>query len=62
MKKIEKCTATNSLFVEFLKFYLWLFVAFSTNVPQIKWPGYNRKGYTPESFDFSTASKHMSDK
>ena len=41
MKKIEKSTTTNSLFVDFLKFYLWLFVAFSTKIPQIKWPGYD---------------------
>ena len=40
MKKIEKSTTTNSLFVDFLKFYLWLFVAFSTKIPQTKWPGY----------------------
>ena len=37
-KKIDKSTTTNSLFVDFLKSYLWLFVAFSTNIPQIKWP------------------------
>ena len=40
MKKVEKSTTTNSLFVNFLKFYLWLFVAFSTKIPQIKWPAH----------------------
>ena len=39
-KKIDKSTTTNSLFVDFLKFYLWLFVAFSTKIPQIKWPAH----------------------
>ena len=48
MKKIEKSTTTNSLFVDFLKFYLWLFVAFSTKIPQIKWPVYLASNSRPD--------------
>ena len=44
MIEMEKSTTTYSLFMDFLKFYLWLFVAFSTNIPQIKWPGHHAYG------------------